>query len=156
MARRTARRAQAPTFEVTRRLERIERGATVFYEVSRQDKWVMVRSGHVGLPGQTRMREYPTPASAGVAMDRLVEDRLKEGWLEAGAAEVPTPPEAPPGAPRAGTALPPPSIAPDVGPDTRTVQAAQGGPAHPRKGRTSPAPRPAAKKKGVRVRKKKG
>lgn len=153
MTRRTARRTQPPTFEAVRRLERLERGATVFYEVSRQGKWVMVRSGHVGLPGQTRMREYPTPASAGVAMDRLVEDRLKEGWLEAGTSEAPAPVETPPGTPRAGTELPPPSIAPDVGPDTRTVQAAQGGPAHPRKGRTS-APK-AARKKSVKARKKK-
>lgn len=82
MARRTTSRRQAPRYDAVRRLERIERGAAVFYEVSRQGKWIMVRSGHVGLPGQTRMREYPTAPAASVAMERLVEDRLKEGWTE--------------------------------------------------------------------------
>jgi predicted DNA-binding WGR domain protein len=83
MVRRMAtRRAQSPAFEDVHRLERLEGPSTLFYEVSRRDKWVKVESGRVGLPGQTRMREYPTPAAAGVAMERLVEDRLKEGWLE--------------------------------------------------------------------------
>lgn len=83
MVRRTEmKRAQSPAFEDVHRLERLEGRSTVFYEVSRRDKWVKVESGRVGLPGQTRMREYPTPAAAGVAMERLLEDRHKEGWLE--------------------------------------------------------------------------
>lgn len=123
MARRTASRRQSPQYESVRRLEKIERGATVFYEVSRQGKWVMVRSGHVGLPGQTRMREYPTPPAASVAMERLVEDRLKEGWLEPSAETPPTaPPEEQPGKPRVGRETPVPAL-----PDTRTVQSAVGG-----------------------------
>lgn len=83
MVRRTEmKRAKSPAFEDVHRLERIEGGSTFYYEVSRQGKWVKVESGRVGLPGQTRMREYPTPAAAGVAMNRLVEDRTTEGWLE--------------------------------------------------------------------------
>jgi predicted DNA-binding WGR domain protein len=75
-------RAKPPTYEAVRRLEKLEGGSTFFYEVSRQDKWVVVKSGRVNLPSQTRMREYPTPPAASVAMERLVEDRLKEGWMD--------------------------------------------------------------------------
>lgn len=82
MARRTQAQRKPPAYQALRRLEKLEAGGTFFYEVSRQDKWVVVKSGRVNLPGQTRMREYPTPAAAGVAMERLIEDRLKEGWLD--------------------------------------------------------------------------
>lgn len=150
MARRTTSRRQSPQYESVRRLEKIERGATVFYEVSRQGKWVMVRSGHVGLPGQTRMREYPTPPAASVAMERLVEDRLKEGWLEPSAEAPPTaPPEQEPGKPRVGEVSSVPAL-----PDTRTVQSA---PATPRKGRprAEKTKAPATPKKTPAKRKKK-
>jgi predicted DNA-binding WGR domain protein len=82
MVRRTTAHRRAPAYQALRRLEKLEGGGTFFYEVSRQDKWVVVKSGRVNLPGQTRMREYPTPAAAGVAMERLIEDRLKEGWMD--------------------------------------------------------------------------
>jgi predicted DNA-binding WGR domain protein len=145
MARRTASRRQSPTYEQVRRLEKVEGGATVFYEVSRQGKWVMVRSGHVGLPGQTRMREYPTPPAASVAMERLVEDRLKEGWLEPSSeADAETSRTAPP--------------------DTRTVQSRPARPADEaseaqRATAPRPQPKPArttARKKAPAKRKKKG
>lgn len=158
MARRTTSKRQAPRYESVRRLERIERGATVFYEVSRQGKWIMVRSGHVGLPGQTRMREYPTPPAASVAMERLVEDRLKEGWLEPSAGTPPTaPPEQQPGKPRVGevSSVPAP-------PDTRSVQGRPTPEVGPAQRATAPKPQPrparttrATKKKAPARRKKK-
>jgi predicted DNA-binding WGR domain protein len=97
MARRetTGTRSKAPAYEEQRHLEKVEGGSTLFYEVSRQGKWVMLRTGHVGLPGQTRMREYPTDPSASTAMERMVEDRLKEGWTEG---KLPLPSAPPPAA----------------------------------------------------------
>lgn len=162
MARRTASRRQSPTYEQVRRLEKVEGGATVFYEVSRQGKWVMVRSGHVGLPGQTRMREYPTPPAASVAMERLVEDRLKEGWLEPsspgaeGEATPTAPPEPRPGTPRVGEVSAVPAA-----PDTRTVQGRPAEEASRAQRATAPKPQPkpartTARKKAPAKRKKKG
>lgn len=83
-------RTKSPAYEEQRHLEKIEGGSTLFYEVSRSGKWVMLRTGHVGLGGQTRMREYPTDASASTAMERMVEGRLEEGWIE-GKVERPAP-----------------------------------------------------------------
>jgi predicted DNA-binding WGR domain protein len=71
------------------RLERMDRGSALYYEVGRRGKWLVIRNGHVGLEGSTRMREYPTEAAASTAMERIVEDRRKEGWHDPPAAGPP-------------------------------------------------------------------
>lgn len=151
MARRTTTttRQPSPTYDAVRRLERLEGGAALFYEVSRQGKWVMVRSGHVGLAGQTRMREYPTPPAASVAMERLVADRLDEGWQDPAAETSPTgSPEPRPGRPKTGEVSKVPAA-----PDTRTVQSAptRGGRARAARGKAAPEPKPATPRKKPRA-----
>ena len=94
MARREATsgvRGRSPAYDERRHLEKIEGASTLFYEVARQGKWVKLVTGHVGLPGQTRMREYPTDASASTAMERMIEDRLQEGWIEGAVTRPPAP-----------------------------------------------------------------
>ena len=55
-----------------------------FWEVWIEGTTVYTRFGKIGVNGQTTVKEFPSVDGAQAALDKLVSEKLKKGYLEAG------------------------------------------------------------------------
>lgn len=62
-----------------RRLEFVGGGSAKFWEGMVQNTDVVVTWGRIGTGGQSKRKEFPTPAAAGAFLAKQVDDKVKKG-----------------------------------------------------------------------------
>lgn len=65
-----------------RRFEMVEGNASKFWEVSVSDSELTVNFGRIGTAGQTKTKEFDTPAEARKERDKLIREKTKKGYAE--------------------------------------------------------------------------
>ena len=68
-----------------RRFEFFSGGSNKFWEVSTDGAQLVVRFGKIGSQGQTKRKPFPDAAAATLAMAKLIGEKEREGYIEAGA-----------------------------------------------------------------------
>jgi uncharacterized protein (TIGR02996 family) len=89
-----------------------------FWSIDLQGNRFTVRFGKIGTTGQTQTKEFASDAQARAEHDKIVAEKIKKGYVEAGGTAVPAPVAAP-ATPRAATKrpkatspTPPPAVTP--------------------------------------------
>ena len=68
-----------------RRWELVADGSAKFWEIERDGASVTVRYGRLGSVGQTKVKDFASDALAVAHVDKLVAEKVKKGYAEAGA-----------------------------------------------------------------------
>lgn len=71
-----------------RRFELVEGTSSKFWEVSVDEKELVVRFGRIGTQGQTQLKAFPTAEKAAAERDKLVKEKTKKGYSEVTAPEA--------------------------------------------------------------------
>jgi predicted DNA-binding WGR domain protein len=79
----------------SRRLELTDGASSKFWEVSVAAAVLTVRFGRIGTAGQVQARTLASPEQALAERDKLVREKLKKGYADAGAPAAPAPTPAP-------------------------------------------------------------
>src|SRR6185503_14731920 len=77
-------RIRAARFTV-RRFELVEGTSSKFWEIEVNGRAVRVRWGRIGSDGQTKEKTFADPHAAEASAAKQIEEKLKKGYLEAGA-----------------------------------------------------------------------
>jgi uncharacterized protein (TIGR02996 family) len=106
-----------------RRFEFRDDMSAKFWSIDLQGKSFTVRFGKIGTAGKTQTKEFASESQARVEHDKLVAEKVKKGYVEAGGAPVSAPvaaPATPPKATKRAKATSPASP-PPVRPGSRTA-----------------------------------
>lgn len=98
-------------------LEFAEGGSSKFWRARIDGGVLYVNFGRIGTAGQVQMKDLGTPDAAAKEMDKLVREKRKKGYDEAGGADdADEEEEAPPPRKTAAAPVPVPAPVPRVGP----------------------------------------
>ncbi|MBM7119317.1 WGR and DUF4132 domain-containing protein [Archangium primigenium] len=78
-----------------RRFEFAEGSSRKFWEIALEGTGFTVRWGRLGTDGQTQQKTFPSAQKAQTEHDKLIAEKVKKGYAEAGSAPAPTPTPAP-------------------------------------------------------------
>ncbi|MGW6704936.1 WGR and DUF4132 domain-containing protein [Streptomyces sp. NPDC054956] len=90
-----------------RRWEYVEGGSAKFWEAEGEGTSVTVRFGRTGTAGQTRVKEFASPADAQSHLVKAIAEKERKGYAEVGAVQDGTAPVAPAPVAADGPAAPP-------------------------------------------------
>ncbi|HVY45734.1 MAG TPA: WGR domain-containing protein, partial [Minicystis sp.] len=76
------------------RLECTEGGSSKFWEGAVEGKTLTARWGKIGTDGQTKSKDFASPAAAEAELEKLVREKRGKGYVEAGGAPPAKPPPA--------------------------------------------------------------
>lgn len=72
----------APVTSGTRRFEYVDDKSSKFWEVSLEGTAYTVRYGRIGTDGQTKTKSAATEAAASAAVEKLIGEKTKKGYVE--------------------------------------------------------------------------